>query len=247
MSEPTIVVRDLEVGFGGDPILERVSFEVARGEVFAILGGSGTGKSTLLRHLVGLDRPMSGSITIDGAPPSLEGRPRHGVLFQSGALFGSMDLLENVSLPLRHWTRLDRRSIETVARAKLRLVGLAGFERHLPAEISGGMKKRAGIARALALDPQLLFLDEPSAGLDPVTSAHMDELIESLNRNLGVTIVVVTHELSSIERVVEHCVLLHRERRGIIADGDPRELAARSSDVRVREFFRTAAEPGALG
>jgi phospholipid/cholesterol/gamma-HCH transport system ATP-binding protein len=240
VSAPIITVRGLSIGFGNEALLERLDFDVARGDVFAILGGSGTGKSTLMRHLVGLDRPMAGEVLVDGERPTLEGRPRVGLLFQSGALFGSLDLLENVALPLRQWTRLSKSAVERVAAAKLRLVGLEGFEHHLPAEISGGMKKRAGIARALALDPPLLYLDEPSAGLDPVTSAHMDDLILSLNQNLGVTIVIVTHELESIARVAKHCILLHRDRRGIIASGDPRALASQSSDVRVREFFRSA-------
>jgi len=238
VSASIVTVRGLSIGWSEEPLLERLDFDVARGDVFAILGGSGTGKSTLMRHLVGLDRPMAGDVLVDGRRPTLEGRPRSGILFQSGALFGSLNLLENVALPLRHWTSLREPVLSQVAAAKLRLVGLEGFERYLPAEISGGMKKRAGIARALALDPPLLYLDEPSAGLDPVTSAHMDDLILSLNENLGVTIVVVTHELRSIERVAKNCILLHRDRRGVIASGDPRRLAETSSDVRVREFFQ---------
>lgn len=235
---PFLSVQDLTVGWGDEPLLEHLCFDIARGDVFAILGGSGTGKSTILRHLIGLETPLGGSIAIDGRPPTLEGRPEHGVLFQSGALFGSMNLLENVALPLRHWTQLRDAEIEEVAAAKLHLVGLSGFESHLPAECSGGMKKRAGIARALALDPPLLFLDEPSAGLDPVTSSRLDDLILSLNHNLDVTIVLVTHELHSIEQIVSRCILLHRDQRGIIATGDPREIADHSDDPRVREFFR---------
>jgi len=211
---------------------------VPAGEVFAILGSSGSGKSTLLRNLIGLDLPLSGHVLVDGTPPAQElGPPRFGVSFQSGALFGSMTLAENVALPLRKWSDLDREAIDVVVRAKLRIVGLEGFENHLPAEISGGMKKRAGIARAMALDPPLLFLDEPSAGLDPIRSAELDELILTLNRSLGVTTVLVTHELASIFAIACECILVDRDARGIIARGRPAELRDGSPDPRVRAFF----------
>lgn len=233
-----IEVRQLTVGYGDVVVLEGLDFSVAAGQIFAILGGSGSGKSTVLRHLIGLEVPMSGTIRIGGRPPALaEGPPAYGVLFQSGALFGSMTLAQNVALPLAKWSNLDASALDTIVRAKLRLVGLEGFENHLPAEISGGMKKRAGIARALALDPSLMFLDEPSAGLDPVSSAELDELILTLNASVGVTTVVVTHELQSIFRIAQECILLDKPARGIIARGHPIELRDGSTDPRVLDFF----------
>lgn len=236
---PRIVARDLSIGYDGQPILEPLQFEVPEAAVFAILGGSGTGKTTLLRTLIGLSDPIGGELVTRAEPwpGSRAGAPGFGVLFQSGALFGSRTLAQNVALPLQQWTDLDREAIESVVRAKLRLVGLEGFENHLPNEISGGMKKRAGIARALALDPSLLFLDEPSAGLDPISLAEIDELLASLNRGLGVTLVLVTHELMSIERIVTDCILIDRAERNIVANGDPRELAAHSDHPTVRAFF----------
>ena len=236
--QPIIAVERLTIGYGDTVVLRDLDFTVPRGKVFAILGGSGSGKSTVLRHLIGLEVPMKGTILIDGAPPVRgAGVPHYGVLFQSGALFGSMTLAENVVLPLRKWTRLDHHAIDTIVRSKLRLVGLEGFENHLPAELSGGMKKRAGIARALALDPPLIFLDEPSAGLDPVSSVELDSLILTLNRSLGMTTVIVTHELQSIFAIARDCIMVDREARGIIARGDPRVLRDSSDNPRVRAFF----------
>lgn len=234
-----ISVQDLSVGYDGIPVQKDLTFGVEAGEVFLILGGSGCGKSTLLRHLTGLEWPIAGSIHIEGigAPTSAVGRPSFGVLFQSGALFGSMTLAQNVSLPLRSWTDLDQESIETIVRWKLRLVGLDGYENHLPAELSGGMRKRAGIARALALETDLLFLDEPSAGLDPVSSVELDNLVLALNESLGVTIVIVTHELQSIFKIGRSCIMLDKEERGIIARGDPRELRDNPPNAKVRSFF----------
>ena len=232
-----IEVERLTVGYGDTVVLENLDFAVPRGDVFAILGGSGSGKSTLLRALIGLEATLHGTIRIAGAPPPREGPPSYGVLFQSGALFGSMTLAENVELALAKWTKLDRNAIDTIVRSKLRLVGLEGFENHLPAEISGGMKKRAGSARALALDPSLLFLDEPSAGLDPVTSAELDDLIATLNASLGMTTVVVTHELRSIFAIARHCIMLDGRTRGIIARGEPAALRDGSPDPQVRAFF----------
>jgi len=239
---PIIAVEDLTIGYGESVVLTGLEFNVAPGSVFAILGGSGSGKSTLLRSLIGLDEPMRGRVRVLGAPPRRDsGSPAYGVLFQSGALFGSMTLFDNVALPLRQWTRLDRRAIETIVRAKLRLVGLEGFEYHLPSEISGGMKKRAGIARAMALDAPLLFLDEPSAGLDPISSAALDELILALNASLGVTVVIVSHELQSIFAIGRHCIMLDKDAGGIIARGNPIELRDHSDDPRVVAFFNRQA------
>jgi phospholipid/cholesterol/gamma-HCH transport system ATP-binding protein len=236
---PAIRVRELTVGYGRTAVLENLDFEVPSHRIFAILGGSGCGKTTLLQHLIGLLEPMEGMIDLagGGAPDLSRGLPGYGVSFQSGALFGSLTLLENVALPLRRWSGLPEAAVEVLAIARLRLVGLAGFELHLPAEVSGGMQKRAGIARALAMEPSMLFLDEPSAGLDPVTAVEFDDLLRSLRDGLGVTTVIVTHELPSILRIADDCIMLDKEEKGIIARGDPKILRSESTDPRVHAFF----------
>ena len=246
MTDTMIDVSDLTIGWGDKVLLKEVGFRVLRGDIFVVLGGSGCGKSTLLRHLIGLEAPLAGQI---GFAPEIQqrgrgGRPSVGVMFQSGALLGSFTVGENVALQLEQWTSLPREAIQTITCAKLRLVGLDGAIDKMPAELSGGMKKRAAIARAMVLEPELLFLDEPSAGLDPVTANDLDDLILDLNRRLGTTIVIVTHDLDSIFKVGKRCIMLDREQRGIIAEGDPRELRDRSRDPRVRAFFhRGATEP----
>ncbi len=245
---PAIRVEHLTCAYDDRTILEDVTFDVGEGEVIALLGPSGCGKSTLMLNMIGLYEAVGGHVWIGdedvvGADAATIARIRRsiGVGFQSGALFGSMTLLENVRLPLEEYTELPPDALDAAARLKLELVGLGGAEHQLPAQLSGGMQKRAAISRALALDPRIVFLDEPSAGLDPITSAALDRLILELVRGLGLTFVVVTHELPSIFAIADRAVMLDGEARSAIAIGTPRELSD-SDDPRVRKFFRRELE-----
>ncbi len=242
--EVIIDVRKMTAAYGDLVLLKDLSFQIRRSEIFVILGGSGCGKSTLLKHLIGLIEPAAGEVLLAGKnlhQSAGEERAallqRFGVMYQSGALFGSMTLSENVMLPLEEFTDLPKPARELIARMKLDSVGLGKFTDYLPSEISGGMQKRAAIARAMALDPDVLFLDEPSAGLDPVTSAGLDELILSLNKNLGVTFVIVSHELASIYAVATRAIMLDGKTKGIIADGPPAELRDHDTNPDVHAFF----------
>jgi phospholipid/cholesterol/gamma-HCH transport system ATP-binding protein len=248
MTDEDLMIRVMDLSIGWDDVVlqEHATFDVARGDIFAILGGSGCGKSTLLRYLVGLEDATTGSVMITGiGAPHLEvGRPPFGVMFQSGALIGSLSVGENVGLPLQEWTDLPPEAVGAIVRAKLRLVGLPGVMDKYPSELSGGMKKRAAIARAMALEPSLIFLDEPSAGLDPVSAVELDELILTLNKSLGLTVVVVTHELPSIFKIVTRCIMLDKESKSIIASGDPRALRDDCADPRVARFFHRSSKEG---
>jgi phospholipid/cholesterol/gamma-HCH transport system ATP-binding protein len=247
--EAVITVKALTVGYGEKVILQNLDFEVRRGEVFVILGGSGCGKSTLLKHMIGLYQPMAGEVWF--GPDNLataQGDDRirilrkFGVMYQSGALFGSLTVLENVSLPLDEFTDLPIQAKELIALAKLKLVAMETAASQMPADLSGGMQKRAAIARAMALDPGILFLDEPSAGLDPITSAGLDALIKDLARTLGCTFVIVTHELPSIFAVADRVIMLDGKTKGIIGTGRPDELRDHSPNPWVRQFFNRQAE-----
>ncbi|MGA8767087.1 MAG: ABC transporter ATP-binding protein [Candidatus Acidiferrales bacterium] len=246
-SDNAIEVRNLHVRYGTREILHGVNFEVPSGETLVIMGGSGCGKSTLLRTMVGLERPSEGEIWIHGKNfAALTGderddlRKKMGMSFQSGALFGSMSVGENVALPLREHTQLDESTIDIVVRLKLDQVGLSGFENYMPAQLSGGMKKRAAIARALAMDPEILFFDEPSAGLDPIIAAGLDELILKLKKAFRITILVVTHELASAFLIADRMILL--DKGVVVAKGTPDEVRQNNAP-RVRQFLDRIAEP----
>ncbi len=241
---PHLDSRNLTMAYGDVVIQENLNFTVKHGEIFVIMGGSGCGKSTLLRHLVGLMEPASGDIFVDGVnlwQASIKERnhiiSHNGVLYQGGALWSSMTLGENIALPLTEYSNLNQKQIEEVIAYKLSLVGLAGFEDYYPSEISGGMRKRAGLARAMALDPNILFFDEPSAGLDPVSSRLLDDLIMELRDSLGATIVIVSHELESIFTVGDNAIFLDPDEKTIIATGPPKELLQHSKDPRVLNFL----------
>jgi phospholipid/cholesterol/gamma-HCH transport system ATP-binding protein len=239
-----ITVRNLTIGYGSIVLMRDLNFTVKRGEVFIIMGGSGCGKSPLLRNMIGLNEPAEGEVLYDQANftrSSVEERRsffrRFGVLYQSGGLWSSMTLAENVALPLEEYTELGPAEIREIAAFKLALVGLTGFEDYYPSQISGGMRKRMGLARAIALDPEVLFFDEPSAGLDPISSRRLDDLILALRDSLGATVVAVTHELPSIFAIGDNSIFLDGETKTAIAGGDPKELLAHTQNPKVREFL----------
>jgi phospholipid/cholesterol/gamma-HCH transport system ATP-binding protein len=247
--ESHITVRNLTMAYGDFVVMRDLNFTVNRGDVFIIMGGSGCGKSTLMKILIGLKSPAAGQVfygdkslwEID-PPERQQIMQRFGILYQSGALWSSMTLAQNVGLPLELYTDLGYAEISDVVSFKLALVGLAGFEQFYPSEISGGMRKRAGLARAMALDPEVLFFDEPSAGLDPVSARRLDDLILELRESLGATVVVVTHELASLFAIGNNSVFLDPESRTMIASGDPNQLLAESADPKVRSFLTRGAE-----
>ncbi len=243
-SNKAIVVSDLTIGYDDTVILENVDFDIDRGEVFVILGGSGCGKTTLLRHLIGLSTPWEGDILINGRSiVNSEGEEKReimrsfGILYQSGALFGSLSVRDNIALPLEEYTPLEPEMIDAIVDDKLTLVGLEGYGSYLPASLSGGMRKRAGLARAMALNPSILFFDEPSAGLDPVSGAQLDRLILNIREELGTTMVIVTHELESIFVIADRVLMLDKNLRGVSAIGSLDELLNDNPDPWIHEFL----------
>jgi len=252
-NDTKIEIRDLTMAYGSYVVMRGINAKVKRGSVFVIMGGSGCGKSTLLRHMIGMKRPAQGDIFYDGVSfwgSDEDGRQarlrKFGVLFQSGALWSSMTLAENVALPLGEYTELPPADIQDLVRLKLSLVGLKGFEDFYPSEISGGMCKRAGLARAMALDPEILFFDEPSAGLDPISSRNLDQLILELRDSLGATIVVVTHELASIFTIADDSIFLDADTKTMRAQGNPKELLKNSTDPTLRTFLTRGGQPEAV-
>jgi phospholipid/cholesterol/gamma-HCH transport system ATP-binding protein len=248
-AKAAVSVRNLRVGYGKRVLLDNASFDVQRGEIAVILGGSGSGKSSLMKNIIGLYEPMAGDILIAGrsivqahAAEKAELQRGLGVMYQSGALFGSLTVLENVRFPLDQFTDLALADKNLTARMLLQQVAMGNAESLMPAELSGGMLKRAGIARAMALGCDILLLDEPSAGLDPITGANLDQTILSLRKNLGITFVVVTHELQSIFTIADRAIMLDPVSRSVIAEGSPADLRARSTDPRVRQFFNRVAD-----
>jgi phospholipid/cholesterol/gamma-HCH transport system ATP-binding protein len=242
--EAVIIVENLSMGFDDNMILQGVSFEVFKGEIFVIVGGSGCGKSTLLKNMIGLYRPTAGRVLVEGMDINSDNedvlngmRKRMGVLFQSGALIGSMSLAENVALPLSEQRQLSPALIDMIVKVKLGMVNLAGYENHMPAALSGGMKKRAGLARAMVMDPTILFFDEPSSGLDPLTAAELDNTIKGINEGMGTTMVIVSHDLASIMNIAHRVIMLDKGDKGIIAEGVPAQLKENSDDSRVIHFF----------
>jgi phospholipid/cholesterol/gamma-HCH transport system ATP-binding protein len=252
-AEAHIIVRNLTMAYGSFVLMRDLNFTVRKGDIFIIMGGSGCGKSTLLRHLLGLKEPAAGEIFYGNMnftkaePPEREMMLRRfGILYQGGALWSSMTLAENVGLPLEEFTDLTTAQIREITSLKLALVGLSGFEDYYPDQISGGMQKRAGLARAIALDPEVLFFDEPSAGLDPISARRLDELILQMRDSLGATVVVVTHDLASIFTIGNNSIFLDGDSHTMIASGDPRQLLAHSTDPRVHEFLTRGSEGGHL-
>lgn len=243
-TDPVVQVRGLTAGFDDEIILKDINLDVFSGEILVILGSSGCGKSTLLKNLVGLQHPLSGSVSINGLEitedngQNLQNVLRQcGILFQGGALFGSMTLAENIALPLREYSALPEENIDFLVKMKLNMVQLSGYENHLPGALSSGMQKRAGLARAMALNPKILFCDEPSAGLDPITSAEMDRLLLDINHNFGTTMVIVSHELSSIFNISHRVIMLDKNIKGIVAEGNPFQLRDKSLNSYVQKFF----------